>query len=314
MHDLMVEKQAVDDIFALAASPHFEVDKLCYAAHQSGLRASQDGGLTWRSAFESLDADAPVSATAVAVSPDGGLFVGVPGSILVSNDAGSTWQATALPTPAPFITSFAISPDYQNDGVALAGSMEDGVFVTEDYGKSWNGWNFGLLDSNIFSIALSPDFVHDRCVFVGTESGIFVSKNRGRSWRANHFAADHAPVLSLTLSPTYALDGMIWAGTEARGLFYSEDGGDSWERIELTGSVNNLILSPQFPHSPDLLALVDDELLISRDCGHSWAAVKGSSPATGGVTAVIAPTGLGVGSVILLGSDEGTVITTKLTG
>lgn len=314
MNDFVLERNLEDVIYALVASPTFATDHVCYAARQSGLYRSDDAGSTWQPAFDSLDVPALPSATAVALSPnfqsDHTLFVAVPGGILSSTDGGLTWMTSALTTPAPFITSLAISPDYSNDGVVLAGSMEDGVFISEDAGSHWNAWNFGLLDQNIFCLALSPDFSRDKRVYVGTESGIYFSKNRGRSWRANNFPADFAPVLSLAVSPTFTLDGMLWAGTEGSGLFYSKDYGASWKNIGSTGSVSNIIVSHNFPENPDILIVLDDELLISRNYDQLWSPIKGSTSSTANFTAVIAPLGVGAGLPLLLGLDKGIVSTT----
>jgi photosystem II stability/assembly factor-like uncharacterized protein len=309
MYDFVLENQSTDVIYALGASPNFATDKVCYAAQQSGLRVSHDGGLTWHSAFDSLDMPTPPPATAVVVASDHTIFVGVPGAILNSTDNGKSWNTTVLPTPAPFITTFAVSPNYLNDGVALAGSMEDGVFVSEDFGKTWNAWNFGLLDQNILCITLSPDFTHDKCVFVGTETGIYTSKNRGRSWRAMNFPTDCSPVLSVAVSPTYPVDGQIWAGTEANGLLCSVEYGASWEPMSAMGSVDNIIVSAQFPAKFDILILLDNQLLISRERGRSWTSLDSSASLS---TTVIAPLGLAVGSVLLLASQEGAVSTTHL--
>ncbi len=309
MNDLVLNNQAEDVIYAMSASPNFAADKLCYAARQSGLWKSQNGGLSWQSAFALLDLPTIPTATAVALSSDGTVFVGVPGGILTSTDDGLNWVTSALPTPSPFITTFAVSPAYAQDGVALAGSMEDGVFVSEDHGKSWNAWNFGLLDQNIFCIAISPDFERDRCVYAGTESGIFCSKNGGRSWRAINFSNDNSPVLSLALSPQYALDGTIWAGTEYSGLFCSEDFGLLWEQIGPKGSANVIVLSSLFPTKPDILMLLDDKLLISRNRGQSWTTLDETRYSETSFRTVLAPISLDAGSSLLLGSDEGNIST-----
>lgn len=305
MNAPVLENQSVDVLYGLAASPHFATDKRCYAARQSGLWMSSDDGATWQSAFSSLAVPEQPSATAVAVAPDGTLFVGVPGGILTSTDSAQTWTKSALPTPPPFITTIVISPDFSHDGTVLAGSLEDGVFVTVDRGQTWRAWNFGLLDQNIYGLAISPEFHHDKRIYAGTESSIFTSKNGGRSWQAIPLSPDLAPVLSLAI----ASDKTIWAGTDSNGLFYSLDNGGSWEQSIATGSVNNLMLSPQFPTNPDILAMVDDKLLISRDRGQIWTNLE--APAST-LTTVIAPVGLDAGSILLLGSDEGEITTAIL--
>ncbi len=308
MNVLTLEKQSIDVIYGLAASPDFATDKRCYAARQSGLWMSSDGGLTWQSAFASLDVPELPSVTAVAVAPDGTLFVGVSGGILTSIDSAQTWVKSALPTPPPFITTIVISPDFSRDGTALAGSLEDGVFVTVDRGQTWRAWNFGLLDQNSYSLAFSPDFSREKHVYAGTESGIFYSKNGGRSWQTLSFPHEISPVLTLAV----ASDKTIWAGTDSNGLFYSVDAGASWEQSIAAGSVNHIILSPQFPTKAGILAMVDDRLLISRDRGQIWTLVRQSLSSEGAFTTVIAPVGLDAGSILLLGSDEGKITTTIL--
>ena len=58
-----------DYVYALAASPSFAQDGICFAARRSGLYRSDDGGITWRSAYGSLDLEVPLTTLAVAVSP-----------------------------------------------------------------------------------------------------------------------------------------------------------------------------------------------------------------------------------------------------
>ena len=111
MNDFILENQSEDVIYALAASPNFASDYLCYAARQSGLHISHDGGATWQSAFSSLNLPMLPPATAVAVSPDITLIVGVSSAILSSTDSGFTWATSVLPTPSPFITTIVASPD-----------------------------------------------------------------------------------------------------------------------------------------------------------------------------------------------------------
>jgi photosystem II stability/assembly factor-like uncharacterized protein len=301
-----------DVIHALAGSPDLHIS---LSARSSGLYRSEDGGLTWHGAYGSLNLQTPLPTAAVALSPgfasDRTVFAGVPGGILRSADGGHTWTAVQLRSPPPFVYSLVVSPDYAQDGVVLAGTMEDGVFRSGDRGAHWAAWNFGLLDLSVLCLSMSPAYADDETVFAGTDSGIFRSMNGGRAWRETNFPADWAPVLSLALSPGYGADGMLFAGTESAGLFRSNDQGRTWNRLGeevIAGPVNSVVLAPDFPAQPAILALLGNALLVSRDGGRSWSDWKPGLPVDRGLTAVAAPQGLGPGAPLLVGLADGAVL------
>jgi photosystem II stability/assembly factor-like uncharacterized protein len=287
-------------VYALAASPAFERDGLCFAACSTGLSRSDDGGRTWGNALVSLELEAPLPTAAVVMLPhfetDQGVFAGVAGGILRSADGGHSWQVVILPAPPPFVSTLVASPDFARDGTLLAGTLEDGVFRSGDRGLHWEAWNFGLLDLSVLCLGISPD------------SGVFQSTNGGRAWREVEFPSEWAPVLSLALSPDYSGDGTLFAGTETCGLFASRDGGSSWQQLgeeRLTSAVNSILLGPEFPAKGDMLVLHEDALLVSRDGGERWSEWQMTAPTVPGVAAVAAPLGLDPGAPLLVGSVEG---------
>jgi photosystem II stability/assembly factor-like uncharacterized protein len=301
-------------VYALAASPVFKRDGVCFAACASGLYRSDDGGLTWRGAYASLSLSAPLATTVVAVSPtfaaDRSMFAGVHGAVLRSIDGGQTWDIVALPSPPPQVSFLAVSPDFTRDGMVLAATLEDGVFRSADRGGSWRSSSFGLLDLNVLALAFSPGFAADGTIFVGTDSGIFRSKNGGLAWREVDFPSEFAPVLSLALSPNYDSDGVLFAGTDSCGLFRSGDRGNTWVRLgegAIAESVNSVLLSPKFPVESDILVLTGETLLVSRDGGLTWSEWKADLDLRG-VTSVATPGGLGAGAAGLLGLLDGRVL------
>jgi photosystem II stability/assembly factor-like uncharacterized protein len=304
-----------DIVNSLAASPRFEEDGVCFAGRTSGLYRSDDGGRSWHPAYGALELTAPLATMAVAVSPafesDHSLFAGVNGGVLRSLDGGTTWHAAILASPAPLVTTLAVSPDFARDGIVLAGTMEDGVFRSADRGSSWSPWNFGLLDLTILSLAISPNFARDETIFAGTESGLFRSTNGGRAWREVDFPTELAPVLSLALSPDYARDGMLFVGTEFHGLLSTDDCGRTWnprgEEV-MTAAVNAIVLAPEFPTRRDVLILLSNALLISRDGGDSWSEWKPGLTFEESTASIAAPHGLGPGAPLLVGLVERGVV------
>ena len=215
-----------DTVYGLATSGH-----ILYAARKSGLYRSRDAGVTWVDALTSLPDFRSLTVTAI-VAQGNSVFAGVNGAAICSHDAGESWTIVGLASPPPNVVALAVSPNYVEDGMVIAGTSDDGVFVSTDRGVSWIAWNFGLVDAHVYTLAFSPVYRADRTLLAGTESGIFVSKNGGRGWSEIDFPMDAAPVMSLAFSQEYEDDGLIYAGTESNGLFVSDDSSKTWRPVE----------------------------------------------------------------------------------
>jgi photosystem II stability/assembly factor-like uncharacterized protein len=250
--------QMQDTVYALAAAPNGVI----FAGRASGVQRSDDGGASWQDAYAMFESDVLLTTTALAAAPDSRLFAGVNGGVLRSSDGGGTWFAASFGSPPPLVTALAVSPNFEQDGVVLAATAEDGLYSSTDRGTIWTPWNFGLIDLNAYSLALSPDFARDQTAYIGTETGVFRSTNGGRAWRVLPFPIDSAPVLSLAVTPNVVL-----AGTESSGLYRSTDRGKTWVQVIPEGSVSALSVQ-----SDALWALVDDRILRSTDDGQTWAA------------------------------------------
>jgi photosystem II stability/assembly factor-like uncharacterized protein len=316
MTDEFNQDSAIEEIvYALAASPDFAKSGTCFSARQSGLYRSDDGGETWNSVYGSLTLDMPLVTTSVVLSPafpqDGLVFAGTNGGVLRSQDGGKTWEVAILRTPSPLVSALAISPNFATDRTLFAGTMEDGVFRSSDQGTEWVFWNFGLYDPNILCLVVSPDYQTDKVLFAGTENAIFRSQNSAHSWKETDFPIDRGPILSLAISPDFTRDGTLFAGTDGYGLFCSKDRGKTWQHVpglDVTGSINALLISPEYPGKAEILVLAEEQLFISRDDGLTWSEWPKQVEFEGDPIAVAAPSGLSAGSPLLVGLSTGSVI------
>lgn len=266
---------ADDAVFALAASPAFTRDGLCFAACGSGLYRSGDGGGRW----ELLRTSSEAVTTAAALSPDfandRSVFAAVKGGVLRSSDAGDTWFTAGFPAPPPVFSALVASPDFERDGFLLAGTLEDGVFSSTDRGARWAAWNFGLFDLNVLCLALSPAWTEDETVFAGAETGLYRSSNGGRAWRPTGFPSELAPVQSMVCFE----DGrgsatLLLVGTERNGLLASRDQGETWAQVgegAISGAVNQLQVTRAGDGGSMVYALTDDGVIWSDDKGRSWS-------------------------------------------
>jgi photosystem II stability/assembly factor-like uncharacterized protein len=251
----MAVTEAVGSVFALVAH-----DTVLYAGRANGLFASRDSGASWHLVPLGEPENTAVMSSAVSQNR---LFIGTKGAVLRSDDAGANWHIAGLALPPPLVTALCVSPNFNHDGVVLAGTAEDGVFVSRDGGSTWTAWNFGLIDWNVNALLLSPHFSSDSTVFAGTESGVFSSADGGRKWRETPFPMDAAPVLSLAIA-----HHRLFAGTDQQGLWVSDDVGSTWQPISdehCTSPIHAL-------HTDDthVWLLTDDKLVGSPDAGHTW--------------------------------------------
>ncbi len=277
---------STDTTHAIAVAPELEPDDLILSARDSGIWASADAGITWRQVFDAGSPNQRITATCLAVTPavtgPRTIFAGAFGTVVKSIDGGQRWRAIALPRPAPLVTCLAVSPAHDEDGVILAGTLEDGVLRSDDRGEHWKRWNFGLLDLSIYAIVPSPAFAQDDTIFAGTETALFKSENGGRSWRETPFPETAAPVLALTIDH----DRTCWAGTDGHGIWHSTDDGASWRQASdgaIDGAVNGFVVT-----GDSLLAVLPETILISHDQGQHWHPAITDLSDGGGIAGVAA--------------------------
>ena len=218
-------------------------------------------------------AQAPLGILSLAASPcfatDHTLVAGTNSGIFVSRDAGETWLAAELPISSSTVIALAFSPNYQTDGILLAGTMEDGIFFSNSRGARWQTNGFGLLDATFYCLGFSPSFARDATVFAGTDTTVYYSYNGAAAWKQLEFPESAAPALSLALSPNYEADHTLYVGTEAQGVYRSADAGRTWQRLDLPAEcVNALLVSgPQ----ATLLAATEAGIFVSSDQGETWS-------------------------------------------
>jgi len=265
---------ADDAPYALAASPAYARDGVCFAACGSGFYRSRDGGERW----ERLRNTPEALTTAVVASPDfandQSVYAAVKGGVLRSSDAGDTWFTAGFPAPPPVFSALVASPDFERDGFLLAGTMEDGVFSSTDRGARWEAWNFGLFDLNVLCLALSPAWTDDETVFAGAETDLYRSANGGRAWRPSGFPSELAPALSIACFEDGRGAAQLLVGTESNGLLASLDQGETWAQVGeglISGAVNQLHVAQEADGGLALCALTADGVLRSDDFGRSWS-------------------------------------------
>ncbi|MBD3219979.1 glycosyl hydrolase [bacterium] len=209
------------------------------------------------------------------------------------------------------ITSLAVDPRDQD--VVYAGAAEGGVMVTRDGGQSWQFPFDGMPSLAIGAVALDP--VDPDIVYAGTGevnpgggsvayggTGLYRSRDRGETWEG--IGLENVGAIGrIVIDPSdpdrilVAAMGFLWSAGPERGIYRSEDGGETWEQVlyvdDTTGCVD-LILRPDQPQT--VLAAMWQRLRTPErydyggpgcavwrtdDGGDTWTPVGGGLPTPG---------------------------------
>ena len=135
-----------------------------------------------------------------------------------SNDEGDSWTritAKEMRHTVKALDAFG--------STLYASTYGGGVFRSNDKGDSWIPVNKGMTDQLVTTLVA----VEDETVFAGTRDvGIFRTKDGGNSWMEANTGLMTNSIVDLEV-----LGDRIYAFTDNR-LFYSANGGETWERIE----------------------------------------------------------------------------------
>jgi photosystem II stability/assembly factor-like uncharacterized protein len=234
------------------------------APGQGGVWAGGLGGVAWFSDAEGWrppDSMIAMHSVTALLYKNGGLLAGHESGIARSPDGGKTWAEADIGVSFSTTTNIVLSPQFADDGVALAATFANGVLRTTDAGRSWRPSNFGLDESEVMALAWQTD----ESVVAGTKSGLFHSPNGGRAWRA----VPNTAGISFS-SLTWLRDGgLLAAPTLDRPLRLSQDLKD-WMPVEALPEGIQVWALTTLPDETILLGSGNHGLWASADSAQSW--------------------------------------------
>ena len=142
--------------------------------------------------------------------------------LFASNDGGQSFErvASALPEGAE-ITALAVA---RQPGEILLAVIDGQIMASEDGGRQWQRRAQGLGDTPIDTVALDP--ASPQRVWAAGADRVYVSDDLGATWRAvgQPLPEPGTRVRGIAADPA----AMTLVVTSHRGMYRSEDGGQSW--------------------------------------------------------------------------------------
>jgi photosystem II stability/assembly factor-like uncharacterized protein len=234
-------------------------------AASGGIFMTEDGGISWRPVFDSMD-NSSIGALAVAPSDPKQVWAGTGESFLIrpaeamgngvykSTNAGHSWKNMGLQATGR-ISRVIVDPADTNIvyvgalGNTHAPQQERGVYKTTDGGRTWERVLFVDSLTGCSDMAIDPQ--HPGTLFAamwqisfntwslnsgGPGSGIFKTTDGGKTWTrlTNGLPGGPGhPVGKTSVDVAYSSPNIVYALIENKDpeLYRSEDGGSSWKKM-----------------------------------------------------------------------------------
>jgi photosystem II stability/assembly factor-like uncharacterized protein len=291
-----------------------EPNTFYFGAAGGGLWKTVDAGRTWHSIGASLPPS--IGAIAVAPSDPSVIYVGTGqvaprydvlsgAGVFKSTDGGRTWESLGL-AATRHIGRIWVDP--RNSEVVLVAALgrlfgpnsARGIYRSSDGGKTWQHVLAINDDTGVVDLAAdpaNPDIVYAAAWQMrgrpwldyfephgGPGSGLYRSTDGGASW--TRLAGKGWPsgrLGRIGLAVTHTSAGIrlyaTVASKTAGGLWRSDDGGNSWQRVNDDGSFfgswyfSRLTVSPR---NPEVVYSVGQSIKRSSDGGRTWHIIKGA--------------------------------------
>ena len=316
-----------------------------------GVWKSTDYGRTWNPIFDGEDtqsvgaiAVAPSNSNIVYVASGEGLHrpdLSVGDGIYRSTDAGKTWTHLGLQRGEQ-IPALVIDPTNPNRlfaavlGHPYGPNEERGIFRSDDGGKTWKkvlykddrtGGSDVILDpknprivyASLWEETLGP--WEDANSYAGTKGGLFKSIDGGTTWKQltkglpDNLVQINVAIAASNPQRLYATlqtkTGGGYASSKGLGVYRSDDGGASWQKITddprpaMKIGGGDLSIPVVDPKNPDTVYVTSIVTCRSTDGGKTWITLRGAPGGDDYQNMWVNPKNP---QILLLVSDQGAVI------
>jgi photosystem II stability/assembly factor-like uncharacterized protein len=190
------------------------------------------------------------------------------GHILVSEDGGATWRQARVPTRA-----MLTAVHFHDSNVGWAVGHDSVILRTTDGGATWSLLHYDREDERPFLDVWFSDAQNG--IAVGAYGRLWMTQDGGTTWDENPPSEDDDFHLNQIAA---GADGRLYIAAESGIAYRSDDGGESWVRLD-TGYSGSLFGILPLDGDSVLIFGLRGNLLRSDDAGESWTTLETDSNA-----------------------------------
>jgi photosystem II stability/assembly factor-like uncharacterized protein len=158
-----------------------------------------------------------------------GIYAGTDNGLYRTYDIDKGWDKVPF-GPDLSENVFVVYTSAQMPGTIWVGTATSGVIVSRDDGKTWSKVEGLPQGVPVSSIAIDPK--RPNHMYVGTIQALYMSRDGGRSWERGR-SLPLGNYTSILIDPNNSDEVFVSSALESDGgIFYSEDAGKKWRRID----------------------------------------------------------------------------------
>lgn len=230
---------------------------------------TEDGGKSWRSIHSGMLDDSDVFSIVIHPERPGIIYASACSGAYRSANSAQLWSR--LPTPRGTFRTYVVAVDHEVPTTVFAGTSA-GLMRSEDEGKTWKKISSHVVRSIDFERKKGG-----RIYFASSTAGVLISSNRG-----NTVAESNPGFVNRTWAALTGVKGVLYASSvqdASGGLFRSEDGGTSWDRIsgpETARGEGFQFVAPSPDSRLTLFGATRSNVWRSSDGGKRWTVLPGT--------------------------------------
>jgi photosystem II stability/assembly factor-like uncharacterized protein len=302
---------------SIALAPDFITSRILLAASKKGLFRSTDGGATAEIVLDRTHPPAHAILFSADFAHDATIYLaGDSDGLLISRDAGLTWDTVATGFEPLVALDVAIAPNFTEDPTIILATQDNSLLTSHDEGTTWSRYAGGVIppDTYITAVTMSPDYAADsRAIFTTAGLGVFQSDDAGYAWHPldlpfiPYTSQTSVHFRGIEFSPNFATDGQLFLALFEGLRIYRPDEADPWfaPRLLHTRLGRRMAISPNFAEDSIIVATgYGFEVLYSSDAGRSWEIRNQGSVSVSNYALALAPD-FGHGGPLMSGTGWG---------